>query len=230
MDLREIERVIGLWQEEYRSLAENQMIRYVLTFENKGDIMGTSNPHPHGQIWATSYIPTIPAREILSQQEHFSAHGASLLQEYVAWELAQHERIVTTNEDWVVAVPYWASWPFEVVVVPRRLVSSIAQLSLDQITSWAAILQELLRRYDGLFDVPFPYSMGLQQHPTTEERLVGVSLYQIFYPPLLRSASVRKFMVGFELSAEPQRDITPEFAAACLRESSLGRRVIDTIP
>jgi UDPglucose--hexose-1-phosphate uridylyltransferase len=230
MDIAAIERVICLWRDEYDALAREPIIEYVLTFENKGEIMGASNPHPHGQIWATSYIPTIPTREIGAQVDHFKAHGEFLLHEYMVWEISEQERIVSINEEWVALVPFWASWPFEVAILPRQLLTSTLDLYPQQIASWASILQEVLRRYDGLFGVPFPYSMGLYQHPTKGERLPGVSLYQAFYPPLLRSASVRKFMVGFELSAELQRDITPEFAAAKLRESSVERRVTHAIP
>jgi UDPglucose--hexose-1-phosphate uridylyltransferase len=230
MDIAAIEMVIRLWRDEYDALARQPIIEYVLTFENKGEIMGASNPHPHGQIWATSYIPTIPSREIAAQVDHFKAHGESLLHEYVKWEVSEQDRIVAINEDWIALVPFWASWPFEVAILPRPLLASTLDLLPEQISSWASILQEVLRRYDGLFGVPFPYSMGLYQHPIKGERLRGVSLYQSFYPPLLRSASVRKFMVGFELSAELQRDITPEFAAAKLREVSFERRVTRGIP
>ncbi len=230
MDTSAIERVILLWREEYDALARDSVIEYVSTFENKGDIMGASNPHPHGQIWATSYIPTIPAREIGAQIDYFKAHGEGLLHEYTKWEISERERIVAINEDWVALVPFWASWPFEVAIIPRLPLASTLDLQPQQISSWAPILQEVLRRYDGLFGVPFPYSMGLYQHPVKGERLRGLSLYQAFYPPLLRSASVRKFMVGFELSAELQRDITPEFAAAKLRESSFERQVTRAIP
>jgi UDPglucose--hexose-1-phosphate uridylyltransferase len=222
MDIPAIERVIGLWREEYDVLARDSAIEYVLTFENKGEMMGASNPHPHGQIWATSYVPTLPARELDAQVEHFRAHGEPLLQEYLRWELVQGERLVATNEDWVALVPFWAAWPFEVTILPRRLSASMLEIAPNEACSWASILREVLRRYDGLFGVPFPYSMSIYQHPTQGDRLPGVSLYQALYPPLLRSASIRKYMVGFELSAEPQRDITPEFAAARLRESSHG--------
>ncbi len=230
MELTAIERVICLWREEYETLARVPKVEYVLTFENKGEIMGASNPHPHGQIWATSYIPSIPAREIGAQVDYFKAHGGWLLQDYTNWEIAEGERIVAINDGWVALVPFWASWPFEVAILPRLEVASIVDLRPEQISSWASILQEVLRRYDGLFGVPFPYSMGLYQHPANGQRLDGVSLYQAFYPPLLRSASIRKFMVGFELSAELQRDITPEFAAAKLRESSFDRRMMGAIP
>jgi UDPglucose--hexose-1-phosphate uridylyltransferase len=230
METSAIERVIRLWRDEYDTLARKPNIEYVLTFENKGEIMGASNPHPHGQIWATSYIPSIPKQEIGAQIDHFKAHGEGLLEEYMKWEVSQEERLVAINEGWVALVPFWASWPFEVAILPRLPVSSTLHIMPEQVSSWASILQEVLRRYDGLFGVPFPYSMGLHQHPTKGNRMAGVSLYQTFYPPLLRSASVRKFMVGFELSAELQRDITPEFAAAKLRESSVKRRVTHAIP
>jgi len=223
MDVASISRVVELWRDEYRALQEHPSVSHVMTFENKGELMGTSNPHPHCQIWATSYIPTIPQREIEAQSEYFGAHSAPLLKDYLDWEWEQRERIVTSNEEWMALVPFWAQWPFEVLVLPRRAIRSTIELSESQIHGWATLLQELLVRFDNIFHVSFPYSMGLYQEPTKGRQAPGFLLHQVFLPPLLRSATVKKFMVGFELCAESQRDLTPEVAAAVLRDSSSRR-------
>ena len=195
-----VERVVEVWTEQYRELAADPRIGHVQIFENRGEMMGASNPHPHGQIWATEHVPMHVERE----QERFAAQP-SLLEEYVAGE---RERIVEENEHFVACVPYWAVWPFETLVAARRRVPSLLELSDDERTSLADVLRRLVRRYDRLFDVRFPYSMGF--HQTSH-------LHAHFYPPLLRSATVRKFMVGYELLAEPQRDLTAEDAAERLR-------------
>lgn len=223
MDILAIRRVIQLWRDEYITLREHPSVSHVMTFENKGELMGTSNPHPHGQIWATSYIPTIPQRELDSQNEYFASHTSVMLSDYLTWELEQGKRIVTLNDEWVALVPFWAQWPFEVLVVPRHVVRSVAELNESQIDSWAALLQELLIRFDNIFHVSFPYSMGLFQEPTKGIESPGFMVHQVFLPPLLRSATVKKFMVGFELCAESQRDLTPEVAAGVLRDSSSRR-------
>jgi UDPglucose--hexose-1-phosphate uridylyltransferase len=200
LPLDAVERVVELWTEQYGELLADPHIGHVQIFENRGEMMGASNPHPHGQIWATEHVPMQVARE----QEHFGAKP-SLLEEHVADE---RERVVEENEHFVAFVPYWAVWPFETLVAARRRVPSLLELRGDEHTALAAILRELVQRYDRLFDVRFPYSMGL--HQTSH-------LHVHFYPPLLRSATVRKFMVGYELLAEPQRDLTPEEAAERLR-------------
>jgi UDPglucose--hexose-1-phosphate uridylyltransferase len=195
-----VERVVETWTEQYRGLLDDPRIAHVQIFENRGEMMGASNPHPHGQIWATEHVPMQVARE----QERF-AETPSLLEDYLAEE---GERVIEENEHFLACVPYWAVWPFETLVASRRRVASLPELLDDERAALAAILKQLVQRYDRLFDTRFPYSMGL--HQTSH-------LHVHFYPPLLRSASVRKFMVGYELLAEPQRDLTAEEAAERLR-------------
>ncbi len=218
MDLSAIMRVIDLWKEEYGTLSMDADIAHVMIFENKGEMMGTSNPHPHGQIWATAHIPSFALEQLEAQQRYFTAHRESLLSDYLRWEQAQESRIVCSNEEWLAVVPFWAEWPFEVMILPRLAIRSIAQLSSSQRETWAMILKEVLTRYDKLFGVSFPYSMGIYQEPSSGPVYNGCLMYQVFFPPLLRSSTVRKFMVGYEMCGEPQRDITPEKAAERLRE------------
>jgi UDPglucose--hexose-1-phosphate uridylyltransferase len=195
-----VERVVDVWAEQQEELSADPRIGHVQIFENRGEMMGASNPHPHGQIWATAHVPMQVEREL----EHF-ARDPSLLGSYLAEE---RERVVEENEHFVASVPPWAVWPFETLVVARRQVASLPELTDAERSSLAEVLQLLVQRYDRLFDTRFPYSMGL--HQTSH-------LHAHFYPPLLRSATVRKFMVGYELLAEPQRDLTPEQAADRLR-------------
>ncbi|HET8893342.1 MAG TPA: UDP-glucose--hexose-1-phosphate uridylyltransferase [Gaiellaceae bacterium] len=204
-----IERVIEVWTDQYAELGNDPHIGHVQIFENRGAAMGASNPHPHGQIWATEHIPTLVARE----QESLLAEP-TLLADYLAQE---DERVVEENESFVALVPYWAVWPFETLVVPRRPVPSLLRFDDCERSDLAAVLRALVRRYDRLFDTRFPYSMGIHQAPTDGDPHDEWHLHLHFYPPLLRSASVRKFMVGYELLAEPQRDLTPEEAAERLR-------------
>jgi UDPglucose--hexose-1-phosphate uridylyltransferase len=196
----DVERVVDVWTEQYRELLGDPRIGHVQIFENRGEMMGASNPHPHGQIWATEHVPMHVEREL----ERFRAEPA-LLEQYLAEE---RERVVEENEHFIACVPYWAVWPFETLVAARRRVPSLLELTAQERVALAAILRRLVQRYDRLFDTRFPYSMGL--HQTSH-------LHVHFYPPLLRSATVRKFMVGYELLAEPQRDLTPEDAAERLR-------------
>jgi UDPglucose--hexose-1-phosphate uridylyltransferase len=200
----DVERVVDVWTEQYGELMADPRIGHVQIFENRGEMMGASNPHPHGQIWATEHVPLQVEREL----ERFAA-TPSLLEEYVAQE---RERLIDGNEHFVACVPYWAVWPFETLVASRRRVPSLLELGQDERTSLASIIRQLVRRYDRLFDTRFPYSMGLHQFESNTGHL-----HLHFYPPLLRSATVRKFMVGYELLAEPQRDLTPEEAAERLR-------------
>jgi UDPglucose--hexose-1-phosphate uridylyltransferase len=195
-----VERVVEVWAEQYADLLADPRIGHVQIFENRGEMMGASNPHPHGQIWATEHVPMLVARE----QERF-LEEPSLLAAYIDGE---RERVVEENDHFVACVPYWAVWPFETLVAARRIVPSLLDLRDDERAALAAILGRLVQRYDRLFDTRFPYSMGL--HQTSH-------LHVHFYPPLLRSATVRKFMVGYELLAEPQRDLTAEEAAERLR-------------
>jgi UDPglucose--hexose-1-phosphate uridylyltransferase len=203
LPLEDVERVVDVWTEQYRELTVDPRIGHVQIFENRGEMMGASNPHPHGQIWATEHVPMHVEREL----ERFGAEP-SLLEDYLAGE---RERVVEEDEHFVASVPPWAVWPFETLVAARRRVSSLLELTDAQRASLAKILMRLVQRYDRLFATRFPYSMGFHQ---------GHHLHAHFYPPLLRSATVRKFMVGYELLAGPQRDITPERAAAQLRSVS----------
>jgi UDPglucose--hexose-1-phosphate uridylyltransferase len=189
----------------------------VQIFENRGEMMGASNPHPHGQLWALEVVPTLPEREHNAQQAYFQANGRSLLADYLALELAEGTRLVCSNDAFVALVPFWAVWPFETMVISRRHLGALPHLDDAERDGLADILQRLTRRYDALFEVTFPYSMGFHQQPTDGQQHAGWHLHAHFYPPLLRSATVRKFMVGFELLGEAQRDITPERAAEMLR-------------
>jgi UDPglucose--hexose-1-phosphate uridylyltransferase len=191
-------------------------------FENKGAVMGCSNPHPHGQIWATSYVPNLPAAEDRQQKAYHAEQGRRLLLDVAEREIAAEERVVVRTEHWVAIVPYWAAWPFETLVLPRFAVRRLEELQPEQRADLAVLLKRLTTRYDNLFQTSFPYSMGWHGAPygIDDEDAEGWQLHAHFYPPLLRSASVRKFMVGFEMLAEAQRDLTPEQAADRLRAQS----------
>lgn len=202
---RDVDRVVEVWTEQYVSLGADPRVGHVQIFENRGESMGASNPHPHGQIWATEHVPTRVRRE----HERLSERP-TLLADYLAGE---SERVVEATEHVVAVVPYWAAWPFETLVAPRRPVAALTDLSAEERTALASVLRLLVQRYDRLFDMRFPYSMGIHQAPTDGLPHPEWHLHLHFYPPLLRSASVRKFMVGYELLAEPQRDLTPEEAA-----------------
>ena len=219
MDVECIEDVIYSWCKEYEILSGREDIGYVQIFENRGAIMGASNPHPHSQIWAVSAVPSLPERKGQQFAKYYRDHECSLLERYLREELEFEERIVFENSDWVVLVPYWAVWPFETMVLPRRAVSALPELTLLERKTLALLLKELTVCYDRLFDVAFPYSMGWYNSPTDVGSYPGWGLHASYYPPLLRSATIRKFIVGYELSAEGQRDFTPEHAAKTLRGS-----------
>lgn len=210
--------VVDLWCDEYLTLGSDPEIAYVQIFENKGEMMGCSNPHPHGQIWAQRTVPSGPLRELVHLREHFARHGRTLLDDYLRLELSRNERIVCANDGFVAVVPFWAVWPFETLVVSRRPVPHLGAMTDAERDQLADILGRLTRRYDALFGASFPYSAGIHQAPTDGEPHPEQHLHLHFYPPLLRSATVRKFLVGYELLAEPQRDLTPETAAERLRE------------
>jgi UDPglucose--hexose-1-phosphate uridylyltransferase len=215
-----IRGVIDTWREEYRTLGSAKDVRYVQIFENRGAAMGCSNAHPHGQIWASSSIPNEPAREELSLTEYHSERGVCLLCDYLNAEKSAGERIVCANEHFTALVPYWAVWPFEVLLLAHRHFGCMTELSAEEQLALADILKRVTTRYDNLFEVSFPYSMGFHQSPTDGQPHPGQHFHAHFYPPLLRSATVRKFMVGYEMLATPQRDITAEDAAARLRALS----------
>jgi UDPglucose--hexose-1-phosphate uridylyltransferase len=194
--------------------------RWVQIFENKGAIMGCSNPHPHGQVWGENVIPNEPASEDQRQRAYLAEHGLPLLLDYADLETRQQERIVVENEHWLAVTPYWAMWPFETLLLPRRHVLRLPELDEPEREALAHILKRLLTCYDNLFEVSFPYSMGWHGAPTTGGEWAHWQLHAHFYPPLLRSATIKKFMVGYEMLGEPQRDLTPEQAAERLRELS----------
>ena len=210
-----IRGVVDVWADQTEELGREYS--WVQVFENKGDVMGCSNPHPHGQIWASNFIPNEPAREDRQQLAYRQAHGSPLLADYLETELRQGERIVVQNEDWVAVVPFWATWPYETLLVARHTVRRLPELGDRARTALAEILKRLLTRYDNLFQVSFPYSMGWHGAPTVAGDFSHWRLHAHFYPPLLRSAEVKKFMVGYEMLAEAQRDLTPEQAAHTLR-------------
>jgi UDPglucose--hexose-1-phosphate uridylyltransferase len=220
MSPEEIRLVVDVWAEQVAELGAQEGIGYVQLFENRGAVMGSSNPHPHGQLWANRRIPSEPAKEDLQQRAYFERHNSPLLLDYLAAELEEGSRLVVENDHWVVLVPYWAVWPFETLVLPRTHLLSMADLSHEQRDGLAHILKRLLTRYDNLFETSFPYSMGWHGQPTDGGRYPHWQLHAHFYPPLLRSATVKKFMVGYEMLGTPQRDITAEQAAARLREQS----------
>lgn len=215
-----IARVVDVWAEEYQRLGSRDDIGHVQIFENKGEMMGCSNPHPHGQIWAQRSLPLVVAREAERQSDHFARYGRTLLADYLRLELETGERIVCENDAFVALVPFWAVWPFETLVVSRRPVSHLSALDAAERDQLADILKRLTTRYDNLFEISFPYSSGVHQAPTDGGAHPEWHLHMHFYPPLLRSAMVRKFLVGYEMLCEPQRDLTPEAAAARLREQS----------
>ncbi|OUJ73620.1 UDP-glucose--hexose-1-phosphate uridylyltransferase [Hymenobacter crusticola] len=217
MDVAAIRGVVDVWVQQYQEIGARPDINYVQIFENKGSMMGASNPHPHGQIWAQRTVPVDPAKETVQQEAYFKEHGRSLLSDYLEIELKEQTRIVVQNEHFVVVVPYWAVWPFETLLAPRRHVTSIEQLTDAERDAFADILRQLTIRYDNLFEISFPYSAGIHQRPTDGQAHESWHMHMHFLPPLLRSATVKKFMVGYELLANPQRDITPESAAERLR-------------
>lgn len=217
LDLAEAEAVVRTWVEQTTDLANVADIAYVQVFENKGEMMGCSNPHPHSQIWSTSYIPNQPAIELAAQRDYQVKHGGCLLCDYLQAELESSERVVVSNNFFTAMTPFWAVWPFEILVISHRHIGSLPELNAAEITALADILQQVTVRYDNLFEIPFPYSMGFHQSPVDSAPYPQAHLHAHFYPPLLRSATVRKFMVGFEMLAMPQRDLTSETAAARLR-------------
>jgi UDPglucose--hexose-1-phosphate uridylyltransferase len=215
MSVEEIRPVVDVWAAQVEALG--QRYRWVQLFENRGEAMGASNPHPHGQVWAGSALPNEPVKELHTQQAYFDAHGSPLLLDYARLEAERGERLVVANPDWLVVVPYWAVWPFETLLLPRRPMLRLPDLTGGERDSLAQIIQQLLIRYDNLFEASFPYSMGWHGAPTDDGAYPGWQLHAHYYPPLLRSATVKKFIVGYEMLAEVQRDLTAEQAAERLR-------------
>ncbi len=221
MQQHEVSAVLDTWCGQFRELGSSSFIRHVQIFENRGQMMGASNPHPHCQIWANETVPVLPAKKQLYQSEYYYTHARPLLLDYLQLELERRERIVYENEHFVVLVPYWAVWPFETMILPRAHRTCITDLNTEERESLADAMRSLTIAYDNLFETAFPYSMGIHQAPTDGAGHPEWQLQLIYLPPLLRSATVPKYMVGYELMAMPQRDITAESAAERLREQTL---------
>ncbi len=220
MDESKIFNVIKTWQYEFEKLGSNPFINYVQIFENKGSIMGNSNPHPHGQIWAQESIPLEAANELKQFKKYYKKNNQSILHDYLKLELKMDERIVFQNESFVALVPFWAVWPYETLIISRRKIASILQFNKKEEKDFANALKTITTKYDNLFKISFPYSAGMHQAPTDGKSYEEFHFHMHFYPPLLRSASIKKFMVGYEMLAEPQRDFTPEYSAQILKEFS----------
>jgi len=221
MSVEEVKTILSTWTRESELLGARSDISYVQVFENKGAMMGCSNPHPHSQIWATSSIPNEPAKELTTQGEYYRQYKKPLLLDYTKLELETKERLVAANDHFVAVVPFWAIWPFEVMVIARQSINRLVDCDDKAQASLAEIMLQVTQRYDQLFSVSFPYSMGFHQAPYDGKPHPEWVLHSHFYPPLLRSATIRKFMVGFELLAMPQRDITAESAAKILRDLNI---------
>ena len=217
MPAPDIEEVVRTWAVQFRELGDMPLIEHVQIFENRGAMMGASNPHPHCQIWATSSIPQVPALELACQQKYLGEHHSCLLCDYGKLEKQQGVRVVCENEGFVALVPYWAVWPFEILICSARHTGMLTEFSPEEVSQFAGILQRVTSTYDKVFEVPFPYSMGFHQSPSDGRPHPEWHFHAHFYPPLLRSATIRKFMVGFEMLGTPQRDITAESAAEKLR-------------
>jgi UDPglucose--hexose-1-phosphate uridylyltransferase len=215
LSLAAMRSVVDTWCAQSEELGRDHS--WVQVFENKGAMMGCSNPHPHGQVWAINYLPDEVEREDERQRAYYAKHGRAMLLDVAEREIAIGERVVAHNDHWLAIVPFWASWPFETIVLPRFVVAQMPELKQEARTALAEIVQSLTRTYDNLFNTSFPYSMGWHGAPFDGRSTDGWQLHAHFYPPLLRSASIRKFMVGYEMMTEAQRDLTPEQAAERLR-------------
>ena len=218
MSVENINKVVKTWQNEYTELGSNNMINYIQIFENKGAVMGCSNPHPHGQIWSQSTLPNEVDKKDQQQRAYFSKNNSSLLGDYLKQELEANERIIYQNNDFVVLTPFWAVWPFETMIVPKKQFANITKISEQESLNFADAISKITKAYDKLFDCSFPYSSGIHQSPTNGKINDYWHWHMSFYPPLLRSATVKKFMVGYEMFGSPQRDITAEQAAKRLRD------------
>jgi UDPglucose--hexose-1-phosphate uridylyltransferase len=218
MSVPDLRQLVDTWAQEFRELGSQPHIRSVQIFENRGTMMGCSNPHPHGQIWANETLPNELTKELAAFGEYHKVHDSTLLGDYLALELEKRERLVCANDHFVLLVPFWAVWPFETLLISRRRVSCLDELKDEERTALADILRQITVRYDNLFRTSFPYTMGFHQRPTDGQPYPEFHLHAHFYPPLLRSATVKKFMVGYEMLGTPQRDITAETAAQWLRD------------
>ncbi|WP_075340768.1 UDP-glucose--hexose-1-phosphate uridylyltransferase [Tenacibaculum agarivorans] len=218
MEVKDIEEVVHTWQHEFKTLAELSYVNNIQIFENRGEIMGCSNPHPHGQIWAQNSIPLVIQRKTENFKNYYKQHQQTLLEAYIQQELELDERVVYANDSFILVVPFWAVWPFETMIIPRKASSNILHMTTKEITDFATIIKRATSIYDKVFNVSFPYSSGIHQAPVNNETNLGWHWHMSFFPPLLRSATVKKFMVGYEMFATPQRDITAEKAAEMLKE------------
>lgn len=222
MDTESIHCVVDTWCDEFASLAADPHINHVQIFENKGAMMGNSNPHPHCQIWAQACLPSEPAREQRRMAAYLRRHGSSLLLDYLQTELDLGDRIVWQNDGFVILVPWWAVWPYETLILPRRAMKDLLVMTPDERRAFAEAIRVLTVKYDNIFQTSFPYSSGIHQAPCDGRPHDEWQMHMHFFPPLLRSAQVKKHMVGYEMLAEPQRDITPEASAEVLRAQGLG--------
>jgi UDPglucose--hexose-1-phosphate uridylyltransferase len=220
MDAAGITEVVRTWKAQVSELSAHEHIRYVQIFENKGAIMGCSNPHPHCQIWASEQVPEKPLRRARSQQQYMSTHGTDMLGDYLEHELRIGQRVVCENEHFGALVPFWAVWPYEVSVIAKRHLQSFIDLNSEEEAALADLMRRVCVRYDNLFEASFPYSMGFYSAPTDGAPHPYWRFHAEYYPPLLRSASIKKFLVGYEMTADPQRDLTAEQATSKLRELS----------
>ncbi|HEX8561536.1 MAG TPA: UDP-glucose--hexose-1-phosphate uridylyltransferase [Flavobacterium sp.] len=218
MPLEAIRKVVAAWKQQYIEIGSMDFINHVQIFENKGAVMGCSNPHPHGQIWAQSSLPTHVSKTQENLRAYYEKKQRSLLADYASEELTRGERLVIENDNFVVVVPFWATWPYETLIISKRHFGNIAEMTREEMDAFADVLRRLTIRYDNLFDTSFPYSSGIHQTPTDGQPHPEWHFHMHFYPPLLRSATVRKFMVGYEMLGEAQRDISPEKSAEILRD------------
>ena len=218
MSVENINKVVKAWQNQYTELGSNNMVNYVQIFENKGAVMGCSNPHPHGQIWSQSTLPNEVDKKDQRLKAYFIKNNSNLLGDYLKQELEANERIIYQNDAFIVLTPFWAVWPFETMIVPKKQCENITMISQQDSLNFADAISKTTKAYDKLFNCSFPYSSGIHQSPTNGEINDHWRWHMSFYPPLLRSASVKKFMVGYEMFGSPQRDITPEQAAKRLRD------------
>jgi UDPglucose--hexose-1-phosphate uridylyltransferase len=218
MQVKDIENIISTWQREFESLSSNPVIKHVQIFENKGSLMGNSNPHPHCQIWAQESLPVEPAKELKQFNNYYRKNNRSILSDYLKLERKLKDRIVYENSSFTVLVPFWAVWPFETLIISKRKIANILKLTKNEKKNFADSIKIVTVKYDNLFRTSFPYSAGIHQAPTDGKKHEEWHLHMHFYPPLLRSAEIKKFMVGYEMLSEPQRDITPESSAGMLRE------------
>lgn len=217
MSVENITKIVNTWKEEFTELSRNESVNYVQIFENKGAVMGCSNPHPHGQIWSQSSIPNEVSKKDKQQKEYYLTHHKSLLKTYLEEELLKNERIIYTNDEFVVLTPFWAFWPYETIIIPRNHTKDIKELNSNSAILFAKAVSAITKAYDQLFNCSFPYSSGIHQAPTNNQNNEHWHWHMSFYPPLLRSATVKKFMVGYEMFGMPQRDITVEKAAQVLK-------------